>query len=144
METNPPDKDLKPCPFCGKGFELIPKVAYCPTGGWKHWCENIVVFPEGVSLFCPADIEYWNSAYCWKELDKRDERIKSLEDELNGQSHDIIELEKEKAELIEALETSTKLMALYMSDLKDDQKMDARINYNVGILSRLKSHKEGL
>lgn len=61
-------EELRPCPFCGKEVKF----------------DDIL---GGIACFClGADdrefqsIEHWNSAFCWKELEKKEAQIKELTD----------------------------------------------------------------
>lgn len=67
-------EELKPCLFCGR-ISVVTAVHGSPEA---LKCIN----PDCV-IFCDLfPSEKWNSAYCWKELSKRDEVIKKLREHL--------------------------------------------------------------
>lgn len=62
-------EQLKPCPFCGK----IPKIN---GGDFKNRPLDSCLGSG------PIHIEEWNNAYCWKQVQSLEQRIKDLEEAL--------------------------------------------------------------
>lgn len=70
---------LRPCPFCGSLKQLSEQDNERGDEIWIHCmdCWNGMT-PDPIVI----KEDLWQNAYCWKELDKKEERIRELEKEV--------------------------------------------------------------
>lgn len=75
------EQGLKPCPFCGKSDNFP--------------CHDSYVDCKCLSGQYGVDIDIWNNAYCWKEIDSLKACIEELKKTLEIKNMHIYRLQEE-------------------------------------------------
>lgn len=68
---------LKPCPFCGESPIFYEKDNWNGTK-YTIQCPRSDMMVQAVAFVCDdkkSSIEFWNSAFCWRELEKLQSKI---------------------------------------------------------------------
>lgn len=79
VENTHNEEELKPCPFCGQEQNV------------EHWDgDGDIVDPPCIGDY--FTLEEWNSAYCWKEIDRLKAALQAKDEEISQHKSNIKEL----------------------------------------------------